>query len=279
LKSKGKLVSNSKRKAEILIQQFKSIFTIDKSTAIPQTTKHIDESIPKLTIRENGVEKLLQDINPSKAFGPDGIPNCILKECASQIAPSLTVIFQKSIDTGTLPEDWLSANISCVYKKGDTHAAENYRPVSLTSVPCNLLEHIICKHIMKHLERHRILTSLYHGFRSGYSCETQLLVTLHDSMKAYDVGLQTDVAILDFSKAFDAVPHQKLLSKMDSYGIPGPIHNWLNIFLTHRKMKVVVEGEQSVEVTVDSGVPQGTVPDPLLFLYHINDLPDAENLQ
>ena len=189
MKSRGKLVSDSKGKAEILIQQFKSIFTIDKSTAIPQTTKHIDEPIPKLTIRENGVEKLPQDINPSKASGPDGIPNYILKECASQIAPSLTVIFQKSIDTGTLPEDWLSASISCVYKKRDTHAAENYRPVSLTSVPCKLLEHIICKHIMKHLERHRILTSLYHGFRSGYSCETQLLVTLHDSMKAYDAGL------------------------------------------------------------------------------------------
>ena len=259
MKSRGKLVSDSKGKAEIFIQQFKSIFTIDKSTAIPQTTKHIDEPIPKLTIRENGVEQLPQDTNPSKASGPDGIPNCILKECASQIAPSLTVIFQKSIDTGTLPEYWLNANISCVYKKGDKHAAENYRSVSLTSVPCKLLEHIICKHIMKHLERHRILTSLNHGFGSGYSCETQLIVTLHDFMKAYDAGLQTNVAILDFSKAFDTVPHKKLLSKMDSYGIRGPINNWLNMFLPQRKMKAVVEGEQSEEVAVDSGVPQGTV--------------------
>jgi hypothetical protein len=87
-----------------------------QSKDIPQTTKHIDESIPKLTIRENGVEKLLQDINLSKASGPDGIHNCILKECANQITPSLTVIFQKSIDTGTLPEDWLNVNIRCVYK-------------------------------------------------------------------------------------------------------------------------------------------------------------------
>ena len=112
---------------------------------------------------------------------------------------------------------------------------------------------------MKHLERHRILTSLNHGFRSGYSYETQLIVTLHDFMKAYDAGLQTDIAILDFSKAFDIVPHKKLLSKMDLYGIRGPINNWLNMFLTHMKMKAVVEGEQSEEVTVDGRVPQGTV--------------------
>jgi hypothetical protein len=141
-------------------------------------------------------------------------------------------------------------------KQGGKHAAETYRLVSLTLVPCRLLEHIICKYIMKHLERHSILTSLNNCFRSGHSCETQLLFTLHDFMKAYDAGLQTDVAILDFSKAFDTVPHKNLLSKIDSYGIPGPINNWLNMFLTHRKMEAVVEGGgQSEEVAVDSGVP------------------------
>ena len=279
LKDKGKLVSDSKGKAEILIKQFKSVFTIDKSTTIPKTNKYIKETIPALYIREKGLEKLLKEVNPSKASGPDGIPNRILKECACQIAPSLTAIFQKSIDTGTLPEDWLNANISCVFKKGDKHAAENYRPVSLTSVPCKLLEHIICRHILKHLQKHKVLTSLNHGFRSGYSCETQLLITINDFMKAFDAGHQIDVAILDFSKAFDTVPHKKLLSKMEAYGIRGDINNWLNMFLTQRKMKVVVEGEQSEEVTVDSGVPQGTVLGPLLFLCHINDLPDAVKSQ
>ena len=83
---------------------------------------------------------------------------------------------------------------------------ENYRPVSLTSVPCKLLEHIICRHLMKHLETNKILTNLNHGFRSGYSCESQLLTTINDFLKEHDKGHQVDVAILDFSKDFDTVP-------------------------------------------------------------------------
>jgi hypothetical protein len=205
LKSNGQLVNDSKGKADILINQFKSVFTREENKTLPKTTKHIStkcRSIPDLEIRSEGIEKLLKNINPSKASGP----NRILKECAKQLAPGLTSIYQKSIDTGTLPRDWLNANVSRILKKGDKYAPENNRPVLLTSVPCKLLEHVICKHMLKHLERHKVLTSLNHGFRSGYSCETQLLVTLHDFMKSYDAGLETDIAILDFSKAFDTLP-------------------------------------------------------------------------
>ena len=113
--------------------------------------------------------KLQRNINPSKALGPDNILNRRLKQCAKQLAPPLAIIFQNSIDTGVLPKDWLNANISSIYKEGDKHSAENYRPVSLTSVPCKLLEHSICRNMMNHLEKHNILTSLNHGFRSGYS--------------------------------------------------------------------------------------------------------------
>ena len=132
---------------------------------------------------------------------------------------------------------------------------------------------------MKHLEDNNILTNLNHGFRSGYSCESQLLVTMEDLLKAHDSNTQIDCAILDFSKAFDTVPHKKLLHKLSSYGINGQIHAWLTQFLTARTMQVVLEGQTTHQVTVDSGVPQGTVLGPILFLCHINDLPASVKSQ
>ena len=126
--------------------------------------------------------------------------------------------------------------------------AENYQPVSLTSMSCKLLDHIICKHLLDHLEKNNILTNLNHGFRSKYSCETQLLITTHDLLPNDDEGLQTDTVILDFSKAFDTVPHSKLLYKFENYGNTGLMHNWLKMFLTHQHMRVVVEGEFEVQI-------------------------------
>jgi hypothetical protein len=277
LREKGTLYSDGKKKANILIEQFKSVFTQASLPAETDLPQH--PSISNLTIQEAGVRKLLRNVAVSKASGPDNIPNKVLKECADELAEGLTHIFQKSVHSGCLPEDWTNANIAPVFKKGDRHAAENYRPVSLTSVACKLLERIIYGHVMSHLQRHSILTNLNHGFRAGFSCETQLVVTLHDLCRNFEQKAQTDIAILDFSKAFDTVPHSKLLEKLSSYGITGTLHEWLTSFLTKRRMKVVVEGQYSEEVTVDSGVPQGTVLGPLLFLCHINDMPDTVKSQ
>jgi hypothetical protein len=143
---------------DILINQFKSVFTREENKTLPNTTKHISRSIPDLEIRSEGIEKLLKNKNTSKASGPDNIQNRILKECAKQLAPGLTSIYQKFIHTGTLPREWLNANVSCIFQKVDKHAPENYRSVSLTSVSCKLLEHVICKHMLKHIEKHKVLT-------------------------------------------------------------------------------------------------------------------------
>ena len=129
---------------------------------------------------------------------------------------------------------------------------------------------VICKDsndCLGHLEEHGILTDLQHGFRTGRSCETQLITTFHDIASAYNKkGSQIGIAVLDFSKAFDTVPHDGLLSKLKHYGIDDKIWTWIFNFL---KQRVVVDGIQSDLVTVDSGVPQGTVLGPILFLLHI----------
>jgi hypothetical protein len=164
LKSNGQLLIDGKSKAGALIDQFSEVFTRNNSeTPVLKRNRH---QLGDITITTQGVHTLLSDIKTSKAPGPDAIPNRVLNECATELAPVITDMFQHSIKTGTLPTDWRNTNITPVYKKGDTHLPENYRRVSLTSVLSKLLEHIVCRHLLQYLESQNILTGLNHGFRS-----------------------------------------------------------------------------------------------------------------
>ena len=122
----------------------------------------------------------------------------------------LTHLFQQSLRDSSIPMTWKQAYVTPIYKKGNRSDPKNYRPVSLTSLVCKTMEHILVSQIMKHLESNNILVEVQHGFRSKHSCEAQLFLTTNDLAKAIDNKAQVDMAILDFSKAFDKVAHTRL---------------------------------------------------------------------
>ena len=183
---------------------------------------------------------------------------------AEPLTPILTLIFSASLKQGQTPDDWKEANVSRIFKKGDKSQPANYRPVSLISVCSKVLEHIIHSHLMNFFENNQILFDQQHGFRKHRSCESQLLITVQDLASGLDNSQQIDAILLDFSKAFDKVPHQRLLIKLEHYGVRGTTVQWIKSFLSNRTQKVVVEGKSSSSAPVTYVVPQGTLLGPLL---------------
>ncbi len=166
-------------------------------------------------------------------------------------------IFRKSIEENKLPKIWKTANVTAIFKAGNSTLPENYRPISITPICCRTIEKIIRNKIVEHLTNNNLISIYQHGFRQGYSCVTQLLETIDDWTEAIDNGEDVDVIYLDFKAAFDKVPHQRLLKKIKGYGLDGEVFGWLKDFLSNRKQRVKINGHASSTKSVTSGVPQG----------------------
>ena len=243
----GSTATSDHEKVELLNSYFASVFTDENLANFPLLESEV--SVPKLEdiiITASIVFDVLNKLKTDKSPGPEGWPLRIFKECSEHLSILLSILFNKSFQSGVLPSEWRIAFVTPIHKKGSQHLASNYRPVSLTSTVVKVMESIIKTNVLEHLTSNDLLTSHQFGFLRGHSCTTQLLHVMDILTKSLDQGVPIDVVYMDLQKAFDTVPHKRLLYKIEYYGITGNLLRWIARFLSNRRQCVVLNGKNLV---------------------------------
>ena len=233
---------------EVLNEYFSSVFTTEDISSLPVPFTKFEgnksEYLGQLVVTPEIIAKKIKKMKNNKSNGVDQIPPKLLKEIVEQISTPLAKLFNLSLEEGIVPLEWKEANITPLFKKGSRNKPENYRPVSLTSVVCKLLETLIRDHMVEFLVKHKLINTSQHGFLKARPCLTNLICFLEEITKCVDDrSPPVDVVYLDFQKAFDKVPHQRLLLKLKASGIGNDVINWIEKWLTHRRQSVIVDGE------------------------------------
>ena len=244
--TKSDKTEDNSKKAKLLVEYFSSVFTKEPDGKVPSPTPVlVTNDMPYQKIKEEVVLRHLNALKIDKSPGMDKLHPRLLKEIAESLAKPLCIIYNQSLESKTVPNDWKNAMISAIFKKGNKSLAKNYRPVSLTSVVCKIMEKILREFIIEHMKKNNLFSKKQYGFIAGRSTGLQLLEVIDKWTEALDQGLDIDCIYTDFMKAFDKVPHKRLIAKIQNLGVHEDIVGWITSFLEDGKQKVIVNGEES----------------------------------